>query len=129
MVDKSAATRITSSARASSVGGTMRPSARAVLRFTANWKFGGLHYRQVRSKSPALRICAAYRRRLAIGVRQVGAVTHEAAGKEHIRAKRNSAATPCRVASATILSRWLSTGRRQQVGGNNKHINAVLYGR
>src|SRR5215813_3195396 len=69
-------------------------------------KFGGLHYRQVRSVL-ALENPASIRRRLAIGVRQVGAVTHEAAG-ENIFAPSVQPATPCRVASATILSRWLS---------------------
>ena len=84
-------------------------------------KFGGLHYRQVRSVL-ALENPASIRRRLAIGVRQVGAVTHEAAGKNIFapsvqrshavpRSKRDNPFT-------LAVEKW--------VGGNNKHINAVL---
>ena len=72
---------ITSSASASSVGGTSRPSALAVLRLMHELEFGGLHDRQV-GRLLALENPPGVDAGLAIGIGNAGSVAHQAAGHD-----------------------------------------------
>ena len=70
---------ITSSARASSVGGTSRPSILAVLAIDDQLELGRLHDRQVR-RLRALEDAAGIDADLTPRVRNVGSVAHQPAG-------------------------------------------------
>ena len=74
---------ITSSARASSVGGTSRPSALAVLRLMHQLELGRLHDRQV-GRLLALENSAGIDAGLTVASPNVGAVAHQAAGRGEV---------------------------------------------
>ena len=103
---------ITSSARASSVGGTSRPSALAVLRLMTNSNLVGCMDRQV-GRLGALENPAGVDADLAIGIRQAGPVAHQAAGRGEF---------------AQLVDRWQSHGappaRRADRAGGEERIGA-----
>ena len=70
---------ITSSAMASSVGGTVRPSIRAVWWLMTSSNFDRLHHRQVRGLR-ALEDAAGIDADLTIRIRNVASVAHQPAG-------------------------------------------------
>ena len=70
---------ITSSALASSVGGTVRPSIRAVLSVDDQLELGRLHDRQVRGLG-ALENAAGIDADLTLRIRNAGSVAHQPAG-------------------------------------------------
>src|SRR6266516_492220 len=71
---------ITSSARASSVGGTSRPSALAVLRLITSSNFVGCSTREIGGLG-AFENLADIDAHLAISLREAWCVTHQAAGR------------------------------------------------
>ena len=96
---------ITSSARASSVGGTSRPSALAVLRLMTSSNLVGLLHRQVGGLGafedlPAKTPCTA------IGVGYAGAIAHQAAGRSQNIARVRSS-----------VPRGVPPGRQSFAGG------------
>src|SRR5258708_39326274 len=76
---------ITSSARASSMGGTSRPSALAVLRLMTNFEFGRLHDRQFRRPHP-FENSTGIDTSKAPSVRNAGSVANQAAASDKLRA-------------------------------------------
>ena len=82
---------ITSSARASSVGGTSRPSALAVLRLMTSSNLVGCMHRQV-GRLLALEDAADIDAGLTIAVGDAGSVAHQAAGPANSRDGRSRAA-------------------------------------
>ena len=106
---------ITSSARASSVGGTSRPSALAVFEVDDQLEFGRLHDRQVGGLG-AFENAAGIDADLTVGIGNAGSIAHQAAGcgdtRGQDRSQESRGAPPARRVDAPVGEERIGCRRR-----------------